>query len=103
MDADRHARLRAAARDGRVTVGIRPEFVKLKPVNGVAGTAWNGEIFTRQVLGTSILYDVRSASSHITAVSDAEEQLSVGSNVGVEMLWSRAFFFDKQTEQRLEV
>jgi multiple sugar transport system ATP-binding protein len=103
MDADRHARLRAAAPDGRVMVGIRPEFVKLQPVNGVNGTAWKGEVFTRQVLGTSILYDVRSVDSHITAVSDAEDQLSVGSNVGVEMLWSRAFFFDKQTERRLEV
>jgi ABC-type sugar transport system ATPase subunit len=84
-------------------VGIRPEFVKLQPVNGVNGTAWKGEVFTRQVLGTSILYDVRSADSHITAVSDAEDQLSVGTNVGVEMLWSRAFFFDKQSERRLEV
>ena len=84
-------------------VGIRPEFVKLQPVNGVAGTPWKGEVFTRQVLGTSILYDVRSADSHITAVSDAEDQLSVGRNVGVEMIWSRAFFFDKQTERRLEV
>jgi multiple sugar transport system ATP-binding protein len=103
MDANRHARLRAAAPDGRVVVGIRPEFVKLTPDNGVNGTAWKGEVFTRQVLGTSILYDVRSANSHITSVSDAEDQLSVGSNVGLEMLWSRAFFFDKQTEQRLEV
>jgi multiple sugar transport system ATP-binding protein len=103
MDANRHARLRAAAPDGRVVVGIRPEFVKLTPDNGVNGTAWKGEVFTRQVLGTSILYDVRSANSHITSVSDAEDQLSVGSNVGLEMLWSRAFFFDKRTEQRLEV
>jgi multiple sugar transport system ATP-binding protein len=103
MDDHRHARLRAAAPDGRVLVGIRPEFVKLTPVNGVDGTAWKGEVFTRQVLGTSILYDVRSANSHITSVSDAEDQLNIGSNVGMEMLWSRAFFFDKQTEQRLEV
>jgi multiple sugar transport system ATP-binding protein len=103
MDADRYARLRATAPDGRVLVGIRPEFVKLRPVNGVDGSAWKGEVFTRQVLGTSILYDVRSANSHITAVSDSEDQLNVGTNVGVEMLWSRAFFFDKQTEKRLEV
>jgi len=77
--------------------------VKLRPVNGADGSAWKGEVFTRQVLGTSILYDVRSANSHITSVSDSEDQLNVGSNVGVEMLWSRAFFFDKQTEKRLEV
>ena len=55
------------------------------------------------MLGTSILYDVRSADSHITAVSDSDDQFNVGTNVGVEMLWSRAFFFDKQTEKRLEV
>jgi multiple sugar transport system ATP-binding protein len=101
IDADLHGRLRAAAPDGTAVVGIRPEFVKLSAVNGSNGVAWKGEVFTRQVLGTSTLYDVRSANDHVTSVSDSEDQFGVGTNVGMELQWSRAFFFDKQTEQPL--
>jgi ABC-type sugar transport system ATPase subunit len=103
MDAGLHARLRASAPGGTVVTGIRPEFVKLAPTASANGSAWRGEVFTRQVLGTSILYDVRSGDEHVTSVTDSQEQIDVGSNVQLQVQWPRAFFFDKQSEQRLEV
>ena len=104
MDTALHARLRAAAPGGKVVVGARPEFVKLAPSGAANGTSnYLGEVYTRQVLGTSILYDVRSNNEHVTSVTGSDHQLAVGSNVVVDVDWQRAFFFNGETEQRLEV
>jgi multiple sugar transport system ATP-binding protein len=103
LDDALHARLQSAAPGGSVLVGIRPEFVKLGAADAAGSSGWRGEVFTRQVLGTSILYDVRSGADRLTSVTDSEEQYAVGDNVSVSMQWQRAFFFDKQSELRLEV
>ena len=78
-------------------------FVGLSPANGATDGGWRGEVFTRQVLGTSILYDVRSGGDHVTSVTGSQELLPLGTNVSVEIQWPRAFFFDKESEQRIEV
>ena len=103
MDPDLYTRLAKTGRSDFV-VGIRPEFVSLTPAATMPGhLGWHGEIFTRQVLGTSILYDVRSDSDHVRSVSGSEVQLERGSAVDIEFAWQHAFFFDRQTEQRIEV
>jgi multiple sugar transport system ATP-binding protein len=103
LDLGLHARLRGAAPSGALLVGIRPEFVKLTPAQEASDGAWPGEVFTRQVLGTSILYDVRSENGHVRAVTSSQEQLDPGSTVVVELPWQNAFFFDTQTEHRIPV
>jgi multiple sugar transport system ATP-binding protein len=103
MDTALHARLQRAGSNGSVVVGVRPEFVGLTPLNGAAAGGWRGEVFTRQVLGTSILYDVRSGNDHVTSVTGSQELLPLGGGVNVDIEWPRAFFFDKQSEQRIEV
>jgi multiple sugar transport system ATP-binding protein len=103
MDAELHDRLRSAAPSGEVVAGVRPEYVGLTPTEGESG-AWRGEIFTRQVLGTSILYDVRTANNgHTTSVTNTQDSLELGTLVHVTVPWKRAFFFDKETEQRIAV
>ena len=80
------------------------EFVTLTPTEAApAHTGWQGEIFTRQVLGTSILYDVRSDSDHVRSVTGSQDQLERGSSVAINFAWQHAFFFDRQTEERIQV
>jgi multiple sugar transport system ATP-binding protein len=103
MDPDLHARLSKTG-GHEVVVGIRPEFVTLTPIVAApAQTGWRGEIFTRQVLGTSILYDVRSDSDHVRSVTGSQDQLERGSSVLINFAWQHAFFFDRQTEERIQV
>ncbi len=97
-----YARLRGLAPAGRLIVGIRPEYVQLTPGSGGDG-AWRGEVFTRQVLGTAILYDVRTAGDHIRSVTSTQDRLDLGSPVTIAFPWERALFFDRETEQRFEV
>jgi multiple sugar transport system ATP-binding protein len=97
-----HASLRAAAPGGKVVVGARPEFVRLSPAGASSG-ANRGEIYTRQVLGTSILYDVTFDGDHVTSVTGTDTQYNVGDAVDVEFDWARIFFFDPDSERRLEV
>jgi multiple sugar transport system ATP-binding protein len=102
MDAELHARLRSLAPSGAVIAGIRPEYVELTPGDRASG-ALRGEVFTRQVLWTSILYDVRTDNGHTTSVTSTQDRLNLGTSVGVTFPWERAFFFDKKTEQRIAV
>jgi multiple sugar transport system ATP-binding protein len=102
MDAELYDRLRSAAPSGEVIAGVRPEYVELTPSDGDSG-AWLGEIFTRQVLGTAILYDVRTDIRHTTSVTNTQDSLELGTFVRVTVPWKRAFFFDKQTERRIAV
>jgi ABC-type sugar transport system ATPase subunit len=102
MAPDLYARL-SQATDSELIVGIRPEFVMLAPVATSADSGWRGEIFTRQVLGTSILYDVRSEDEHIRSVTSSQDQLERGSSVAVNISWQHAFFFDRRTEQRIQL
>jgi multiple sugar transport system ATP-binding protein len=102
MDPQLHAGLRKVAPSGQVIAGVRPEYVELMPVNGDSNV-WRGEVFTRQVLGTSILYDVRTDNGHATSVSSTQDRLDLGTAVRVTFPWERALFFDKATEQRISL
>jgi multiple sugar transport system ATP-binding protein len=103
IDPALHSRLRSAAPNGELVVGIRPEFVNLTTARDAGDGAWHGEVYTRQVLGTSILYDVRSANGHVRAVSSSQYHHDPGNRVLVEFAWTSVFFFDRQTEQRILV
>jgi ABC-type sugar transport system ATPase subunit len=102
MDPTLHGALLQAT-GGELIVGIRPEFVTLSPVATPGDDGWQGEIFTRQVLGTSILYDVRSEDEHVRAVTSSQDQLQRGTSVALNFSWQHAFFFDRRTEQRIQL
>lgn len=99
MDPELRARLGSAAPSGQVIAAIRPEYVELTPASD-DGT-WRGEVFTRQVLGTSILYDVRTDTGHTTSVTSTQDRLDLGTSVHIDFPWERTLFFDKATEQRI--
>jgi len=102
MDPALHAKLTRAA-TGDLVVGIRPEFVTLTPPATTGDTRWRGEVFTRQVLGTAILYDVRSGDDHVRSVTSSQDQVDRGSDVSINFAWEHAFFFDQHTEQRIQL
>ncbi|MBV9357481.1 MAG: ABC transporter ATP-binding protein [Chloroflexi bacterium] len=102
MDPTLHAELRKLAPSSEVIAGVRPEYLDLQPANGDTGV-WRGEVFTRQVLGTSILYGVKTANGHATSVSSTQDRLQPGTAVRLTFPWERALFFDKTTEQRISV
>ena len=75
----------------------------LTPPATTGDTGWRGEVFTRQVLGTAILYDVRSGDDHVRSVTSSQDQVERGSDVAINFAWENAFFFDQQTEQRIQL
>lgn len=93
-------RLRAEKVTDSFVLGVRPEFVKLKPANGEAD-GLRGEVYTRQVLGNQILYHIQSDGHELRAVTPAQYKLELGEAVVVDFDWENAFVFDRETQQRL--
>jgi len=94
------AALRSNGANGTVSVGIRPEHLTVEsgpPGNGQAG----GEIYTRQILGTEILYEIDAGSTRLRAVTPTARLFNPGDPVRIGLDWANAFFFDPQTEARL--
>ena len=79
-------------------VGIRPEHLIVgsgapSPLGEVAG-----EIFTRQILGTEILYEIRTGDGLLRSVVPAAQLFEVGQPVRIGIDWTNIFFFDRDTE-----
>ena len=84
-----------------VYIGIRPEHVIIgsgapSPLGEVAG-----EIFTRQILGTEILYEIRTGDGLLRAVVPTAQLYDVGQNVRIGIDWTNAFFFDHESESTI--
>jgi ABC-type sugar transport system ATPase subunit len=82
-----------------VLVGIRPEHVSVAP--GAAGASGSraGEIYTRQILGTDILYEIAVDGEILRAVTPTSRVFSPGDAVAVGFDWNEALVFDKATEE----
>jgi len=81
-----------------VYVGIRPEHLIVgsgapSPLGEVAG-----DIFTRQILGTEILYEIRTGDGLLRSVVPAAQLFEVGQPVRIGIDWTNIFFFDRDTE-----
>jgi ABC-type sugar transport system ATPase subunit len=86
-----------AAPGRQIVLGIRPEFVRLGG-NGRSGEAAAAEVFTKQVLGTSILYTLKCRGAEITAVAPASERHDPGAPVALGWDWRSVLFFDSGSE-----
>jgi multiple sugar transport system ATP-binding protein len=94
--------IRGAAPSGEVYIGVRPEHLHLEPKDGAIGAhEREGEIYTRQVLGTEILYEVTVGSELLRAVTPTARLFAIGQPVRVSFEWSDAFVFERATEQSL--
>ena len=81
-------------------LGIRPQFLKLMPEGSTNGKL-NAEVFTRQVLGTQILYVLHAGQQELRAVVSSENQFDLGDMISVDFDWDHALIFDKEGEQCL--
>jgi ABC-type sugar transport system ATPase subunit len=88
-------RRRTDARE--VILGIRPEFVHIQPGSPDVGL-FQTEVFTRQVLGNEILYELSTGPDFVKAVVPSTENYQVGTQVTLGFDWSHALTFDKDTE-----
>jgi hypothetical protein len=55
------------------------------------------EVYTRQILGTDILYEVKTGEHILRAVTPTSQIYEVGQAVAIGFNWSDAFLFDKET------
>ena len=96
--------LRGATAAGEVYVGVRPEHLRLaagRPADGSGEIA--AEIYTRQILGTEILYELRVEDLMLRAVTPASQVFDICQWVRVGFDWSDAFVFDRGTERNLSL
>ncbi len=93
-------RVRGATTANDVVLGIRPEFVTVGR-DGSADAPLRAQVFTRQVLGNQILYDLAVNGHHLRSVVPASQQFAVDETVSIDFVWDGVFVFDKQTEQCL--
>jgi multiple sugar transport system ATP-binding protein len=88
------ARLLDRVPDSRFLIGIRPEHLALRPAGLPESDGLPAEIYTRQILGTDILYELTSQGQTLRAVTPANQIFDVGDKVVVGFDWNDAFLFD---------
>lgn len=91
----------AGAEPGEVTVGVRPEWIQLLPGEQPGGIA--AEVFTRQVLGNEILYEVKVGDQIFNTVVPANIVLGVGDRVTARVMWDQVLIFDAGSGNRIAV
>jgi ABC-type sugar transport system ATPase subunit len=83
-----------------LVLGIRPEFMRLR--TGITGKGHLlASVYTRQVLGNQILYELMVGSDLVRSVIPSTENYLVGDEVFIEFAWSHALTFDKETGECL--
>lgn len=83
-----------SATDGRFQVGLRPEHLTLSPP---AASGQQAEVYTRQILGTDVLYELTTSGHLVRAVTPASQLFAIGDQVTIGFDWTEAFLFDPQT------
>ena len=101
------ASVRAAAEregsSGSFLVGVRPEHLSLAAaVESPASAGWGAEIYTRQILGTDILYELQSSGHLLRAVTPTARVFEPGDQVTIDFDWNDAFVFDRTSGKALE-
>ena len=81
---------------GDFLIGVRPEHLDLTPGGQGDGTL-TAEIYTRQILGTDILYELKTGDHILRAVTPTSQVYEVGQPVAIGFNWDDAFLFDKET------
>ncbi|MEA2522896.1 MAG: multiple sugar transport system ATP-binding protein [Thermomicrobiales bacterium] len=98
VPADVMAAIRSRITHPEITVGIRPEHQIVDSGAAAPVNELSGEVYTRQILGTDILYEIKAGDHILRAVTPTARLFDVGSPVRVGLDWSNVFVFDRQTE-----
>lgn len=99
LPANVRASVTAAAPTGGVLVGIRPEHISVAPAATAGPGTRAGEVYTRQILGTDILYEISVDGEILRAVTPTSRVFSPGDPVAVGYDWNEALVFDEATEE----
>ncbi|MGI8475360.1 MAG: ABC transporter ATP-binding protein [Thermomicrobiales bacterium] len=88
---------------GAVHLGIRPEHLMIEGGAPSPADETAGEIYTRQILGTEILYEVKTAGETLRAVAPTSRLYDVGQQVRIRIDWTNVFLFDRATEAAITI
>lgn len=96
VPASLRATVEGQAPAGTFLVGIRPEHLTLASGNRPPGAdGWQAEIYTRQILGTDILYELQTNGHLLRAVTPTAQLFEIGDRVVIGFDWNDAFVFDR--------
>ena len=88
---------RLGERDEGAWVGVRPEHVEVLPPGDGPGLL-RAEVYTRQILGTEVLYELAAGGERLRAVTPTSRLFRIGDPVAARFDWGDAFVFDRATE-----
>ena len=88
---------RLGERDEGAWVGVRPEHVEVLPPGDGPGLL-RAEVYTRQILGTEVLYELAAGGGRLRAVTPTSRLFRIGDPVAARFDWGDAFVFDRATE-----
>jgi len=87
---------------GKFLIGIRPEHLSVAPANRPPDAdGWQAEVYTRQILGTDILYELASNGHLLRAVTPTSQLFDIGDPVAIRFDWTDAFVFDPESGDAL--
>jgi ABC-type sugar transport system ATPase subunit len=94
--------LQGKAPDGKYVVGVRPEHLSVASVGRVPdANRLQAEVYTRQILGTDILYELASNGHLLRAVTPTSQLFDIGDPVAIRFDWTDAFVFDPESGDAL--
>jgi multiple sugar transport system ATP-binding protein len=90
------------APDGKFVVGVRPEHLSLASIGRVPdANRLQAEVYTRQILGTDILYELTGNGHILRAVTPTSQLFDIGDRVAIGFDWADAFIFDPSSGDAL--
>jgi multiple sugar transport system ATP-binding protein len=95
LPAPMRSHLQGRSPDGKFVVGVRPEHVSVTSADRVPdANRLQAEVYTRQILGTDILYELASNGNILRAVTPTSQLFDIGDHVAIGFDWTDAFIFD---------
>jgi multiple sugar transport system ATP-binding protein len=87
--------LHGKAPDGKCVVGVRPEHLSVATADRASdANRLQAEVYTRQILGTDILYELAGNGHILRAVTPTSQLFDIGDQVAIGFDWTDAFIFD---------
>jgi multiple sugar transport system ATP-binding protein len=87
--------LQGKAPDGKCVVGVRPEHLSVATADRASdANRLQAEVYTRQILGTDILYELAGNGHILRAVTPTSQLFDIGDQVAIGFDWADAFIFD---------
>jgi ABC-type sugar transport system ATPase subunit len=90
------------APDGKFVVGVRPEHLSVASKDrALDANRLQAEVYTRQILGTDILYELTGNGHILRAVTPTSQLFDIGDRVAIGFDWADAFIFDSSSGDAL--